>query len=279
MAGPAAPAPPPPRDPSRAPGRPELARRPAAVIRPFAEADWAQVWPIVRQVVRAADTYTYDPAMTEAQAREIWLERPPGLTVVAAEPVRSRADAGAERLRGGVPAGALLSGEDGASGVPAGALLSGGHGASGVPAGALLSGGHGASGVPAGALLSGGHGASGVPGEGPGGDAAGAAERIAGTAKMGPNRPGPGAHVATASFMVAAGSRGRGVGAALCRFVIDWARRQGYAGIQFNAVAESNTAAVGLYRRLGFQVIGTVPRAFEHPTRGRVGLHVMYLEF
>lgn len=102
---------------------------------------------------------------------------------------------------------------------------------------------------------------------------------IAGTAKMGPNRAGPGAHIATASYMVAAAARGCGVGTALCRHTIDWARDEGYAGIQFNAVVESNTAAVGLYRRFGFQVIGTVPRAFEHPVHGRVGLHVMFLEF
>jgi GNAT superfamily N-acetyltransferase len=165
------------------------------VIRPFVESDWAQVWPIVRDVVRAGDTYTYDTTMTEAQARSTWVEQPPGLTVVAT------------------------------------------------------------------------------------GDLDGGSERIAGTAKMGANRGGPGAHVATASFMVAAGSRGRGVGAALCRFVIDWARTEGFAGIQFNAVAESNVAAVTVYRRLGFQIVGTVPRAFEHPELGRVGLHVMYLEF
>jgi GNAT superfamily N-acetyltransferase len=171
--------------------RPELSDRAAAVIRPFAEADWAQVWPIVREVVRAGDTYTYDPAMNAEDARATWVERPPGRTVVA---------------------------------------------------------------------------------ESASGD-------IVGTAKMGPNKGGPGAHVATASFMVAAGSRGRGVGAALCRFAIDWARAEGYAGIQFNAVAESNTAAVTVYRRLGFQIIGTVPRGFEHPELGRVGLHVMYLEF
>ncbi len=29
----------------------------------------------------------------------------------------------------------------------------------------------------------------------------------------------------------------------------------------------------------GFAILGTVPRAFAHPTRGRVGLHLMYLEF
>jgi ribosomal protein S18 acetylase RimI-like enzyme len=46
--------------------------------------------------------------------------------------------------------------------------------------------------------------------------------------------------------------------------------------MQFNAVVETNHAAVNLYRRLGFTVIGTVPRAFAHPTLGRVGLHIMY---
>ncbi|MFI5843283.1 GNAT family N-acetyltransferase [Catenuloplanes sp. NPDC051500] len=103
--------------------------------------------------------------------------------------------------------------------------------------------------------------------------------QVLGTAKMGPNRSGPGAHVSTASFMVAAGARGRGVGDALCRFALDWARGHGYAGMQFNAVAESNTTAVRLYQRHGFEILGTVPRSFAHPTRGRVGLHLMYLEF
>ncbi|MBB5114029.1 GNAT family N-acetyltransferase [Micromonospora echinospora] len=99
---------------------------------------------------------------------------------------------------------------------------------------------------------------------------------VRGTAKMGPNRPGPGSHVATASFMVAADARGRGVGRALCEEALDWARRQGFAAMQFNAVVETNTAAVELYRRLGFTVIGTVPESFAHPTLGLVGLHVMH---
>jgi len=141
----------------------------------------------VRDIVRAADTYAWDPAMTEAEARAIWIEKPPGLTVVALDD-----------------------------------------------------------------------------------------ERILGSAKMGPNRPGPGSHVATASFMVAAEARGRGVGTALCRYALDWARGRGFAGMQFNAVAESNRGAIEIYRRLGFDIVGTVPGAFAHPTLGRVGLHVMY---
>jgi hypothetical protein len=49
--------------------------------------------------------------------------------------------------------------------------------------------------------------------------------------------------------------------------------------MQFNAVVETNHAAVEVYRRLGFGIVGTVPGAFEHPTLGRVGLHVMYCQF
>jgi L-amino acid N-acyltransferase YncA len=100
--------------------------------------------------------------------------------------------------------------------------------------------------------------------------------RLLGTAKMGPNRPGPGAHVATASFMVASEARGRGVGRALGEDALAWARAQGYAAMQFNAVVESNQAAVRLWQALGFRIIGTVPDAFAHPTLGRVGLHVMH---
>jgi L-amino acid N-acyltransferase YncA len=100
---------------------------------------------------------------------------------------------------------------------------------------------------------------------------------VLGTARMGPNREGPGAHIGTASFMVSPAARGRGVGRALATHVVDWHREQGYRGIQFNAVVETNTAAVALWRSLGFEIVGTVPGAFRHPEHGYVGLHVMFL--
>lgn len=101
---------------------------------------------------------------------------------------------------------------------------------------------------------------------------------VLGSAKMGPNRPGRGAHVGTASFMVDAAARGRGVGRRLGEHVVQWHRDEGFAAIQFNAVVESNTAAVRLWRDLGFRVVGTVPAAFDSATHGRVGLHVMHLD-
>ncbi|WP_404385778.1 GNAT family N-acetyltransferase [Knoellia locipacati] len=99
---------------------------------------------------------------------------------------------------------------------------------------------------------------------------------LLGSAKTGPNRPGRGSHVATASFMVTSAARGRGVGRALGEWVLGWAREQGYAAMQFNAVVETNTVAVKLWQDLGFTVIGTVPEAFDSAPHGRVGLHVMH---
>jgi L-amino acid N-acyltransferase YncA len=99
---------------------------------------------------------------------------------------------------------------------------------------------------------------------------------VLGTASMYANRPGPGSHVASASFMVDPARAGRGTGRALGEAMLAWARERGFRAVQFNAVVETNTRAVALWRSLGFEVIGTVPEAFAHPTEGYVGLHVMY---
>ena len=158
------------------------------MVREATTDDWPRIWKFVSQIVRAGETFTYDEAMEEAEARAMWMAGPPGRTTVAVD-------------------------DDGA---------------------------------------------------------------ILGTANMYPNRAGPGGHVASGSFMVDPGRWGKGAGRALCEDLIDWARASGYRAIQFNAVAETNTRAVALYRSLGFEVIGTVPEAFRHPTEGYVGLHVMH---
>ncbi|MFJ4186396.1 GNAT family N-acetyltransferase [Kitasatospora sp. NPDC089509] len=100
--------------------------------------------------------------------------------------------------------------------------------------------------------------------------------KIVGSAKMGPNKPGRGAHIGTASFLVDPAYQGRGVGRALGEYVINWSRGQGFRGIQFNAVVEVNAPAVHLWKSLGFEVIGTVPGTFDHPEHGLVGQHVMF---
>ena len=103
-----------------------------------------------------------------------------------------------------------------------------------------------------------------------------ASGQILGTANMYANRPGPGRHIASGSFMVARAARGKGVGRALVEVALAWAGGNGFAGMQFNAVVEGNGAAERLYADLGFVTIGTVPGAFLSPTRGPVGLHVLY---
>jgi L-amino acid N-acyltransferase YncA len=157
------------------------------IISTATDDDWPAIFAIFQQIVDAGETYAYPAGLTSDAARDLWMESPPGQTVVA---------------------------RDG--------------------------------------------------------------DTIVGSAKMGPNRPGRGAHVATASFMVDPDQQGRGVGRALGTYVIEWARAAGFHGMQFNAVVETNHGAVKLWQDLGFAIIGTVPDAFDHRRHGLVGLHVMY---
>jgi L-amino acid N-acyltransferase YncA len=99
---------------------------------------------------------------------------------------------------------------------------------------------------------------------------------VLGTAETHPNHGGPASHIANAGFMVDPAHAGRGVGRALGEHVLDRARTDGYRAMVFNAVVETNTAAVALWRSLGFEVLATVPDGFQHPTRGYVGLHIMH---
>lgn len=101
---------------------------------------------------------------------------------------------------------------------------------------------------------------------------------IAGTAVLKPNQPGLGDHVANAGFMVDAAMAGRGVGRRLAERVIRRAAEVGYRAMQFNAVVSTNTRAIGLWRSLGFDIVGTVPAAFRHSVHGPVDLHIMYRE-
>ncbi|MFD3639883.1 GNAT family N-acetyltransferase [Streptomyces sp. NBUL23] len=99
---------------------------------------------------------------------------------------------------------------------------------------------------------------------------------VLGTAKMNRNHMGNGAHIASATYLVDPAHSGRGVGRALCEHSVDWARAEGYRAMQFNAVVETNTHAVKLYRSIGFDVVGTLPEGFNHPTEGYVGIHIMH---
>ncbi len=71
-------------------------------------------------------------------------------------------------------------------------------------------------------------------------------------------------------------AKGRGVGRVLGEAVIARARETGYRAIQFNAVVETNARALHVWQGLGFEILTTIPEAFEHPEQGYVGLCVMY---
>jgi len=101
-------------------------------------------------------------------------------------------------------------------------------------------------------------------------------DEIVGTALLKPNQSGLGDHVANAGWMVGPSFVGRGIGRTFATAVIDEARRLGYRGMQFNAVVGTNTAAIGLWKSLGFEIVGTVPDAFRHARHGDTPIHVMY---
>jgi L-amino acid N-acyltransferase YncA len=102
------------------------------------------------------------------------------------------------------------------------------------------------------------------------------AGRVVGMYKLVPNRRDLGSHVANASFMVDPAHARHGVGKAMGLHCLREARRAGFLAMQFNFVVSTNIAAVMLWKTLGFEIVGTLPKAFKHRERGLVDVYVMY---
>jgi ribosomal protein S18 acetylase RimI-like enzyme len=99
---------------------------------------------------------------------------------------------------------------------------------------------------------------------------------ILGTYYIKPNQPGAGAHICNCGYIVSENARGQGIASEMCEHSQHEAVSQGFRAMQYNLVVSSNEGAVRLWKKLGFNIIGTIPEAFCHPTRGYVDAFVMY---
>jgi GNAT superfamily N-acetyltransferase len=167
------------------------AASPGWEVRPATARDWPAVWAILEPVIRAGESFTWDPDVSEETARERWFKQPPGQTFVAVG-------------RGDLDGVVLGAGE------------------------------------------------------------------------LHANQGGGGSHVANAGYVVDPAYAGQGIARALCAYSLDAARAAGFRAMQFNAVVECNVRAVAAWQSMGFEVLATIPEAFRHPSRGFVGLHLMY---
>lgn len=101
-------------------------------------------------------------------------------------------------------------------------------------------------------------------------------DEILGTYIIKPNQIDLGDHIANCSYMVNPKYHGRGTGKKLCEHSIQFAKDNGFLGIQFNIVVSTNESAVKLWQKFGFEIIGKTPKAFRHKTLGLVDTYIMY---
>ena len=101
-------------------------------------------------------------------------------------------------------------------------------------------------------------------------------DNVVGTFTIRTNKPGFGNHIANAGYMVHKDYRGRGIAQAMCRYSLKEAKKLGFIAMQFNFVVSTNKPAVALWQKMGFAIVGTVPKAFRHATLGLTDIYIMY---
>ncbi len=100
--------------------------------------------------------------------------------------------------------------------------------------------------------------------------------KILGTYYIKQNQPALGAHVCNCGYIVADNARNQGLAALMCDHSQVQALSMGFLAMQYNLVVATNESAVHLWKKKGFQIIGTLPKSFRHSRLGLVDAHVMY---
>jgi RimJ/RimL family protein N-acetyltransferase len=156
-------------------------------IQKYQEADWSQVWPMIKKVFRDGETYAFPPEIAEPEAHKIWVELPQETYVLTDT-----------------------------------------------------------------------------------------RKTILGTYYIKPNQPGLGAHVCNCGYIVSEAARGKGVASKMCEHSQVIAVKLGFRAMQYNLVVSTNEGAIRLWKKFGFKVIGTLPKAFNSKSAGYVDALIMY---
>jgi ribosomal protein S18 acetylase RimI-like enzyme len=101
-------------------------------------------------------------------------------------------------------------------------------------------------------------------------------DTILGTYFLKKNQPGQGSHVCNCGYIVAEAARGLGIASEMCEHSQKEALAHRFLAMQYNLVVSTNEGAVRLWKKHGFAIIGTLPKAFNHPRFGLVDAHIMY---
>lgn len=99
---------------------------------------------------------------------------------------------------------------------------------------------------------------------------------VLGTYYIKPNAMGPSRHICNCGYMVSSEARGKGIARLMCEHSQKMAVELGFEAMQFNNVVSTNEVAVKLWQKLGFNIIGTIPKAYKHANLGLVDSYIMY---
>ncbi len=91
-----------------------------------------------------------------------------------------------------------------------------------------------------------------------------------------PNGAGGARFVCNCGFATSAGAQGLGLARLMLKESQQIARAKGYYAMQFNFVVTTNARAIDIWTRDGFETVGRLPAAFEHPTAGFVDALIMF---